>query len=155
MPILNGSRRSARNMEAEGTLRTADNDVIPKSIAEDPTRLAIWRLVTGDMKERGIDSPTFFFMVMDTVETLAFLHEARELVKKEGQVLVNPRSGASYTNPAFANMTKLQGMYQKQAEKLGLDPRSITFLARINEASLVAQETALDSHIDTSVVYLR
>lgn len=155
-----GSIVGQRSAGRQNNLPSTKTDVqVPERIAEDETKLALWMFLVADLEDRGLYSPTYTFMIQETVETAARLQAARDEVDEEGTTLPRYNRDGDVVgvvpNPAFDQMMKLQASLFKCVAELGLSPRSIVFLQRTDAASFDDPIPMNSEHNESKVVYFR
>jgi phage terminase small subunit len=123
--------------------------MVCSTIADDPDKMDTWNFLVGDLEARGLYSPTYTFILQETVETFHLLQECRADITAEGRTI--PRYNRDgdvigvQPNPSFDQAIKLQGVLFRCIKELGLSPASIVFLER---TEAVGAADALPSHSD-------
>lgn len=70
-----------------------------------------------DFKDSEIDR------LVEYAHTICKVQDMRELVEADGEVLISPRTGAAYTNPAYNILTGLQSRMDRLRDKLFPPPK--------------------------------
>ena len=57
--------------------------------------------------------------------TICKVEDMREMVEQDGEVLISPRTGAAYTNPAYNILTGLHSRMDRLRDKLFPPPKEV------------------------------
>jgi len=113
--------------------------LIHSSIADDPDKLDTWNFLVADLEARGLYSPTYTFILQETVETFHLLQECREDIAMQGRTIPRYNRDGDVVgvqpNPSFDQSIKLQGVLFRCIKELGLSPASIVFLERTDASA--------------------
>jgi hypothetical protein len=126
-------------------LCTIDKMPMPKRIAADPDRLALWNFICADMENRRCLSSTYTLLISELVEVCSLMYKCREAIDKDGEIVEKfDDEGnylASYPNPFVTILTRQQPVLIKLLEKIGMSPRDIHYLVNPEATALSPIET--------------
>jgi hypothetical protein len=114
------------------SVSSEDAEDIPTGIAGNKDKMELWRFIVADLRNRGLYSSTYTFVIAETVSTVFMLSEQEALLEEEGPVIDSLNKGGDVVgtrpNPRFDVVHRLKSLLLKLVEKLGLSPRDATFL---------------------------
>ena len=126
--------------ETNTELCTADTMPVPGRIASDPMKKELWDFIVADMQNRRCLSTTYLLLITELVEVLSMIHECREKISENGMVTTLFDEDGSFRgeqeSPYVKILARQQPILIKILEKLGMNPRDISYLIN-TEASAI------------------
>jgi hypothetical protein len=126
--------------ETNTELCTADTMPVPGRIASDPMKKELWDFIVADMQNRRCLSTTYLLLITELVEVLSMMHECREKISENGMVTTLFDDEGSFKgemeSPYVKILARQQPILIKILEKLGMNPRDISYLIN-TEASAI------------------
>ncbi len=98
-----------------------NNKVTPPSWLNQKEKIEFRRL----LKFRNY-TPEELDRLAEYSHTIVAVYKFRKVVDDEGEVLISPRTGAAYTNPAYNILANLQNRMDKLRDKLYPPPKQHT-----------------------------
>jgi len=113
----------------------------PATIADDPVASALWDSLVAEMTESRILAKTDGPILACLCSAYSRFVKAREILSKEGWVVVNGKNGSTRSHPLLNIEATAATEMSRYASELGLSP---TARARIQHVESAEREKTLD-----------
>ena len=112
----------------------SDKEIVPAIVADVPEKLALWRFLVADLRDRNLWSPTYTVTVTEMVNCAHRLSQITAKVDEEGITVPRYNSKGApmgeMKHPLLSEEGVLRDKLMKFVEKFGMSPRDIVFLTQ-------------------------